>query len=146
MLGKRTSAQQEEIDPKEHVANMNTARKITEMEEAGKEKGKGNAAKPGRIDANKAVVEEPEEMVEEPAEMETENKKKKDKLWRGLKRSNVVTLCRSYRLLVFHGEEDGSCPAEQPLTYWKTRDILSTPALRYVVITNNVNILSIFEL
>jgi hypothetical protein len=59
MLGKRTSAQQEKIDPEEHVANMNTARKIMEMEEAGKEKGKGNAAKPGRIDADKAVVEEP---------------------------------------------------------------------------------------
>jgi hypothetical protein len=40
---------------------------------------RGTAAGPGRFDADKAVVEEPEEMVEEPTETETENEGKEDK-------------------------------------------------------------------
>jgi hypothetical protein len=72
MLAQRTSEQQGEIDRKENVANMNTERKITEMEAK-----RGTAAGPGRFD--KAVVEEPEEMVEEPTETETENEGKEDK-------------------------------------------------------------------
>jgi hypothetical protein len=74
MLAQRMNEEQEEIDRKENVANMNTERKITEMEAE-----RGTAAGPGRIDADKAVVKEPEEMVEEPTETETENEGKKDK-------------------------------------------------------------------
>jgi hypothetical protein len=74
MLAQRTSEQQGEIDRKENVANMNTERKITEMEAE-----RGTAAGPGRFDADKAVVEEPEEMVEEPTETGTENEGKEDK-------------------------------------------------------------------